>query len=62
MPARNIIIGQKIVPQKVERARELRTQMTEAEKRLWQHLRAKRLGGRHFRRQQVIAGFVVDLY
>ena len=36
--------------------------MTPAERRLWQHLRANRLGGWHFRRQQIIDGFIVDFY
>ncbi len=36
--------------------------MTEAEKLLWEHLRTNRLSGWHFRRQQVIAGFIVDFY
>lgn len=62
MPSRNIVIGQKIDPQKAARARELRQFMTPAEKLLWQHLRANRLNGWHFRRQQVIAGFIVDFY
>ena len=35
--------------------------MTPAEKRLWQEVRAKKLGV-HFRRQQIIAGFIVDFY
>lgn len=35
--------------------------MTPAEKLLWQEVRAKKLGVR-FRRQQVIAGFIVDFY
>lgn len=35
--------------------------MTPAEKTLWQELRANRLGV-HFRRQQIIAGFIVDFY
>ena len=35
--------------------------MTPAEKRLWQEVRAKKLGVR-FRRQQIIAGFIVDFY
>jgi very-short-patch-repair endonuclease len=47
---------------KIERAKELRRNMTEAERILWQHLRANRLGGRHFRRQQIIDGFIVDFY
>jgi very-short-patch-repair endonuclease len=36
--------------------------MTPAEARLWERLRAHRLNGLHFRRQQVIDGFVVDFY
>ncbi len=35
--------------------------MTPAEKILWQELRANKLGV-HFRRQQVIAGFIVNFY
>jgi len=62
MPPKNVVIGQKIYPQKALRARELRQSMTEAEKLLWQHLRVNRLNGWHFRRQQLIAGFIVDFY
>jgi very-short-patch-repair endonuclease len=36
--------------------------MTPAERALWQRLRANRLAGWHFRRQQVISGFIVDFY
>ena len=36
--------------------------MTPEEGILWQHLRTNRLGGWHFRRQQVIDGFIVDFY
>jgi very-short-patch-repair endonuclease len=35
--------------------------MTPAEKILWNELRGNKLGV-HFRRQQVIAGFIVDFY
>jgi len=35
--------------------------MTPAEKVLWNELRGNKLGV-HFRRQQVIAGFIVDFY
>lgn len=35
--------------------------MTPAEKILWHELRANKLGV-HFRRQQVIEGFIVDFY
>ena len=61
MPAKNIIPGQKVSKEKLHRSRELRHDMTPAEKILWQELRANKLGF-HFRRQQVIAGFIVDFY
>ena len=47
---------------KREAARALRRRMTAAEGILWQALRANRLCGLHFRRQQIISGFVVDFY
>jgi very-short-patch-repair endonuclease len=62
MPAKNIIIGQKVRSEKTQRAKELRRKMTEAEAILWQCLRANQLDGWHFRRQQVIGGFIVDFY
>jgi very-short-patch-repair endonuclease len=58
---KNIIPGQRVTKEKLHRARELRSEMTPAEKLLWQELRANKLGV-HFRRQQVIAGFIVDFY
>ena len=61
MPVKNIIPGQRVTKEKVELSRELRREMTPAEKRLWQEVRANRLGV-HFRRQQIIAGFIVDFY
>jgi very-short-patch-repair endonuclease len=61
MPAKNIIPGQRVTKEKQERARELRRDMPPAEKILWDKLRANKLGV-HFRRQQVIAGFIVDFY
>jgi very-short-patch-repair endonuclease len=62
MPPHNIVIGQSVNPIKVQRAKELRCQMTKEERILWQRLRANRLQGFHFRRQQIIDGFVVDFY
>jgi very-short-patch-repair endonuclease len=61
MPVKNIIPGQTVTKEKLQRARELRHDMTPAEKILWHELRANKLGV-HFRRQQVIAGFIVDFY
>jgi len=40
----------------------LRRRMTPSERHLWQYLRANRLGGLHFRRQQIIGRFVADFY
>ena len=61
MPVKNIIPGQHVTKEKLQRAKELRRDMTPAEKILWQELRADKLGV-HFRRQQVIAGFIADFY
>lgn len=61
MPIKNIVTGQKVTQEKLQRAKELRRDMTHAEKILWDELRANKLGV-HFRRQQVIAGFIVDFY
>ncbi len=36
--------------------------MTPAEKMLWQVLRTNRFDGFHFRRQQIIHGFIADFY
>ena len=41
-------------------AKQLRKNITEAEKRLWQQLRAKQLHGLKFKRQQPIGNYVVD--
>ena len=57
----HITIGSKN-PVKNYLARELRKEMTPAEKLLWNELRANRLKGYHFRRQQVIDGFIADFY
>ncbi len=62
MKPRNIIIGQNVSPEKIKRAKELRKNMTPAEKILWEHLRAKRFHNLKFRRQQIIEGFIVDFY
>jgi very-short-patch-repair endonuclease len=43
-----------------KRARILRNAATDAERRLWQHLRHKQLGGFKFRRQVPLHGYVVD--
>jgi very-short-patch-repair endonuclease len=62
IPVDGIITDQEINPEKLERAKELRSHMTPEEKILWGHLRANRTGGFNFRRQQVIDGYIVDFY
>ena len=42
------------------RARQLRTDMTDAERRLWSLLRDRRLGGHKFRRQHPVGSFIAD--
>ena len=61
MPVKNNVTNQKVTKEKLQRAKELRREMTPAEKILWEELRANKLGV-HFRRQQVIQGFIVDFY
>ena len=36
--------------------------MTDAEKKLWRHLRARQLAGVKFRRQQPMGGYIADFY
>ncbi|MCE5238784.1 DUF559 domain-containing protein [bacterium] len=56
-----IVTGDHAARKRVQ-ARHLRQNMTPAESGLWQSLRASRLGGHHFRRQQIIDGYIVDFY
>lgn len=62
MKPRIIIIGQKVSPEKIKRAKELRRNMTPAEKILWEHIRAKSFNNLKLRRQQIIEGFIIDFY
>ena len=41
-------------------ARDLRSNLTDAERLLWRHLRSRRLADNKFRRQQVIGPYIVD--
>ncbi|HXV43816.1 MAG TPA: DUF559 domain-containing protein, partial [Anaerolineae bacterium] len=61
MKRQHIITGQRIDPTKLAQAKALRREMTPAEKVLWSRLRRNQLGY-HFRRQQIIAGFIADFY
>lgn len=45
---------------KTERARRMRRDPTEAEKRLWRHLRNRRLEGAKFRQQSPLLGYYPD--
>ena len=42
------------------RARQLRNESTDAERRLWYFLRRQQLAGYKFRRQYPLAGYIVD--
>ena len=46
--------------EKREFAKHLRCNMTESENKLWRYLRAHRLNGEKFRRQQPVGPYVVD--
>jgi very-short-patch-repair endonuclease len=47
---------------KIQLAREFRKAPTRSEQKMWQSLRRNRIMGLHFRRQQVIDGYIVDFY
>ena len=47
-------------PRATKRAQELRNNATDAERKLWSHLRQRRLGGFKFSRQMSIGPFVCD--
>ena len=59
---KRIVRGARVPPQKAEQARVQRRRQTQEERVLWNRLRGDRLNGLHFRRQQVIRGFIVDFY
>ncbi len=44
MHIKNIVQGQRVTKEKLQRAKELRRDMTSAEKILWEELRANKLG------------------
>lgn len=49
-----------ISPKMRQRAVQLRQNQTEAEARLWSHLRSHRMANVHFRRQHNIGNYIVD--
>ena len=62
MTQKSIAQNQRVSSEKIKRSRELRTDMTPAEKMFWEMVRGKRMFGLKFRRQQIIDGFIVDFY
>lgn len=62
MPVKNVVRGQRVSYEMHERAKKLRREMTLAEKILWKHVKANKLNGLHFRRQQIVHGYFADFY
>ena len=54
--------NQRVSPEKVCLAKEMRRNMTPSERLIWSELRGSALHGLHFRRQQIVAGFILDFY
>ena len=50
----------RVKPSTQKNARDLRSQMTEAERLLWQHLRKRQIGGLKFRRRHPVGRYVLD--
>ena len=46
----------------IDNAKKLRQSSTEAEKKLWELLRNRKLKGRKFRRQHALANYIADFY
>ncbi|TMB65917.1 MAG: DUF559 domain-containing protein, partial [Deltaproteobacteria bacterium] len=44
----------------ITRARELRSNPTNAERTLWRHLRLRQIHGHKFRRQRPIGPYIID--
>jgi very-short-patch-repair endonuclease len=59
---KSVVIGQGVDPSKLSLAKQFRREMTPAELTLWKALRNNQVDGLHFRRQQIIAGFIVAFY
>jgi very-short-patch-repair endonuclease len=57
-----LIKNQRVTSKKKSRARELRQNMTEAEKIFWNSVRGRKFRNLKFRRQQIVEDFVVDFY
>ena len=57
-----VIVSRKHPAEKELLAVQMRQNMTVAERTLWERLRRNQVGGLHFRRQQIIDGFIADFY
>ena len=53
-------LHKRTTPKIFGRAKQLHRNMTEAEAKLWKHLRANRMGDVHFRNQHAIGNYIVD--
>jgi very-short-patch-repair endonuclease len=53
---------QRVSPEKLAKAKAMRRNMTPAERCFWNAVRANKIEGMHFHRQQVIDGFIADFY
>ena len=57
-----IVRGQRVEKVKLKLAKQLRRKMTPQEALLWARVRRNGLNGLHFRRQQIVDGFLIDFY
>ena len=63
MKQRSMITQQKVNSSKLNwSSKRFRRKMTNAEALLWERIRKNQLGGIHFRRQQILFGFIADFY
>jgi very-short-patch-repair endonuclease len=54
------IVSRRVRDRLIEQARQMRSEPTPAEARLWEKLRKRQVGGLKFRRQHIIKYFIVD--
>ena len=61
-PKQSVTRFQRVSPEKLALAKAMRRNMTPAERCFWNAVRANKIEGMHFHRQQVIDGFIADFY
>lgn len=61
-PKQSVTRFQRVNPEKLALAKAMRLNMTLAERCFWNAVRANKIEGMHFHRQQVIDGFIADFY